>query len=242
MIEMDESEVHSHKERNTHTMSREGPTMAIRPVGAHKVKVERLWDPEAAAAPGALEAALWGELREVLTALRQERQRSPDEELLERAMISGILASIPPRPSDRHDVLRRVREWYRSSLARIGSGVRSPRGFDRAFVLRNLLNDLAWIDETAPSRRPLEVLFIREAAADRVIAAATYGIDPSTSPGPHHRVPYVHNLWSRRPGLGRELLFAARDLTGSDVLYLRPLNEGVRRYYRDAFGGMDLKE
>lgn len=199
--------------------------ISIQPPERPSVPVERL-SPRRLAE---LEAALWTELGCVLERLTSA-EAEPDRP---EASPSSLLERIPPARSARKDVLRKLRQWYESTL--VSRGKRSPqidRDRDRAFVLRNLLNDLVWLDQR-PGEWPLEVLFVPEPGR-RVLAAATYGTGPHSAP-PGHPLPYVHNLWSRRSGLGRELLAAIRERTGSERIYLRPLNEGVLHYYRTAF-------
>jgi hypothetical protein len=157
-----------------------------------------------------------GKLESIIVELRRSyRQRA--------AVLDESLDREPTLPE-----AKLVAQWYRAHGLPLG------RPADELLALRYLVRDA---ENTARDLGPegvrqaaIGLAWIR--AEDQTLAAAiAYTNRPALSFDEARRVPYVYNLWSSVPGLGRRLLEFVAWQTGRSVITLHPLHDGVAAHY-----------
>jgi len=109
------------------------------------------------------------------------------------------------------------------------------RQWDEALVLGNLASDLNAVTMCyragGASRSAIEWVHA-DGKQGNLDAAATFELPARGEIAKVEGLPYLRNLWSRRPGLGSQLICHIRDLSRSEALLVKPLSPALREYYR----------
>jgi len=141
------------------------------------------------------------------------------------------------------DELRRFHdtgaEWIRRNTSDPHRGL-IHKAWDEVYVLCNIAADVNRVllcCRMAHSCR-VTICFIEDPAAEALEAIATFETPGQGPVATHSGMPYVHNLWSRRSGLGAELLRFIRDHSRATSLLVKPLSDPVARYYRERHSGV----
>ena len=118
------------------------------------------------------------------------------------------------------------------------------KAWDEVYVLCNIaadVNRLMLCRRMAHAYRTT-VCFIEGPAAEVPEAIATFETPGQGAIATDAGMPYVHNIWSCRSGLGAELLRFIRDDSHSASLLVKPLSEKLAQYYRERHCGIPWLE
>jgi hypothetical protein len=118
------------------------------------------------------------------------------------------------------------------------------KAWDGVYVLCNIaadVNRLMLCRRMAHACRTT-VCFIEGPPAEAPEAIATFETSGQGAIATAAGMPYVHNIWSSRSGVGTELLRFIRDHSHSASLLVKPLSEKLAQYYRERHCGIPWLE
>lgn len=194
-----------------------------------------------------LRERLWTEVRRVIDSIDLTSLNAALYDLMDLDTFTSFPQKFPKKEVDH--LLTTLRTWYNKT---IGNLARHPtlknaplkRKFNRISILRNLINDLTWSENSMGLlRKPpdMTTLYVESPTHD-LLAMAIYTEDPLQSRGSEYLVPYIRNIWSRQRGLGCDLIYAIKKRSQKTTLYLNALNKGVQNYYIKTYNGTILRK